>query len=512
VLSLRNPHGGSHSRSGAARLRAAGAAALWVLCLEACALNDPPTTEAVQGEAIGKVDLERGWSAPAGATGQIADDWLASFGDPQLEALVAEAIAGNPDLRISAARVEQAAGYAKKAGAALLPAVDLLGRGSTKLGQDLGTGLSGGILSAVWELDLWGRIRYGRRAAQGSYASAVADNEYARQSIAAMTARTWFTATETLLEGRLGDETVQFSEQLATLARQRQEVGVGDERDVVLAEANLNSYRDAVQQIRLAHDQSLRALEVLLGRYPAAELQARPDLPELPGTVPPGMPLQMLERRPDLIAAERRVAAAFDRVGEAKAAKLPQLSLTGTVGAITSEVLQLKDDFENPVAGLGATLLAPLYRGGSLQADVEIRQGEQKQAVAEYARSALNAISEVENALAAARTLGEREQILQAAVAQYGRALELEEIGYRVGKADLRSVLERQLALYGARLALLRVQSEQLIQRINLHLALGGSFQAPSDAAQATATVAGPALSASAPSPRPATAEQSMTQ
>jgi outer membrane protein TolC len=216
----------------------------------------------------------------------------------------------------------------------------------------------------------------------------------------------------------------------------------------------------------------------------------------------------MLERRPDMIAAERRVAAAFDRVGEAKAAKLPQISLTGTVGAITSEVLQLKDSFSNPVAGLGATLLAPLYRGGALQADVEIREGERKQAVAEYARSALNAINEVENALAAARTLSEREQILQAAVTQYGRALELEEIGYRVGKTDLRSVLDRQLALYGARVALLRVQSEQLIQRVNLHLALGGSFQIAADSTQATAAVVAPLPASAAAPPHPATPEQ----
>jgi NodT family efflux transporter outer membrane factor (OMF) lipoprotein len=496
---------GRRTRIGIAKPLAMGRAVflamLVALMSTGCPLKAPPTTEDVQKEAIVNVDSTRQWSAPAPTTGPVADDWIATFQDAQLDTLVGEAIAGNPDLRISAARVEQAAGYAKKAGAALLPAVDILARGSTKLGQDLGTGLSGGILSAVWELDLWGRIRYGKRAAGGAYASAVADNEYARQSIAAMTARTWFTATETLLESQLGNETVQSSQKLAELAGQRLDVGAGDERDVLLAEANANTYRDAVQQIGLAHEQSLRALEVILGRYPAAELQTRADLPKLPGPVPAGQPLEMLERRPDMIAAERRVAAAFDRVGEAKAAKLPQLSLTGTVGAITSEVLQLKDSFSNPVAGVGATLLAPLYRGGALQADVEIREGERKQAVAEYARSALNAISEVENALAASRTLAEREQILQTAVTQYGRALELEEIGYRVGKTDLRSVLDRQLVLYGARVALLRVQSEQLIQRVNLHLALGGSFQIPADSAQATAAVIAPAVPASTASP-----------
>jgi outer membrane protein TolC len=191
------------------------------------------------------------------------------------------------------------------------------------------------------------------------------------------------------------------------------------------------------------------------------------------------MPLEMLERRPDLVAADHRVAAAFNRVGEAKAARLPTLSLNGSGGYITSNVLELKDDYENPSAGVGASLVAPIYTGGARKTQVDVRTSEQKQAVAEYARMALRAIGEVEEALAAAQTLHEREGILENAVSLNRRALELEQSSFRVGRSDMRSVLARQMALNAAQVLLLRVRSEQLTQRVNLHLALGGSFEEP---------------------------------
>jgi outer membrane protein TolC len=218
---------------------------------------------------------------------------------------------------------------------------------------------------------------------------------------------------------------------------------------------------------------------LFLGRYPAAELAARHELTRLPGDIPAGLPLQMLERRPDLVAAERRVAAAFNRVGEAKAAKLPRIILSANVAAIESDILQLKDDFENPTGGVGAKLIAPIYQGGALKTQVKIRTLEQKEAVAQYAQFALRALGDVENALAAAQTLTDRETTLKQVVLENQRALELAQTSFRVGLGDLRAVQQQQLSVHSARLALLRLQSEQLAQRVNLHLALGGSFEPP---------------------------------
>src|SRR4029077_9506677 len=129
---------------------------------------------------------------------------------------------------------------------------------------------------------------------------------------------------ETWLQLQIAEDMVKAAQDLVTLAEKRRQVGSGTEQDVALARATVGNLQDAAVQARLAYEQTLRALELLLGRYPAAELQARLDLPALPGPVPAGLPLEMLERRPDMVAADRRVAAAFNRVGEAKAARLPR--------------------------------------------------------------------------------------------------------------------------------------------------------------------------------------------
>lgn len=463
---------------------------LSVMFMMGCATKAPPTPSEIRQQSgpFSAITLTNAWKAGATAAGSVADNWLASFGDIQLNALVEEAMTNNPDLRISATRVEQAAQYVELAKASLRPAVNLLGIGGLNAaGGDISSALQGISLGASWEPDLWGRMRYGRNAYQATYASAQADFEFGRQSLAATMAKGWFTATETWLQLQIAGDMVKASQELLTLAEKRWKIGAGNEQDVSLARASLGVYQDAAKQVRQAHEQTLRAVELLLGRYPAAELQARHDLPAFPGPVPSGLPLEMLERRPDMVAAERRVAAAFNRVGEAKAARLPRIILNANVGAIQSDVLELKEDFENPTAGAGAKLVAPIYDGGALKTQVAIRTLEQKEAVAQYARLALRAIGDVENTLAAGYTLSERDRLLQGALADNERALSLVKGSYRIGKADLRAVQQQHLNVYAARLALLRVQSEQLSQRANLHLVLGGQFESASAVASAGA-------------------------
>ncbi|HZF14411.1 MAG TPA: efflux transporter outer membrane subunit [Steroidobacteraceae bacterium] len=450
-----------------------------MLLIAGCKTLDPPSSDEVrtQSGAFGNMTLNEAWKAGA-AAGPVADNWLATFDDAQLNSLVTEALANNADLRVTAVRVEQAAQYVELANSAMRPAVTILGTGGVNMGG--GDALKAISLGASWEPDLWGRIRYGRNAYRESYASAQSDFEYARQSLAATMAKSWFTASETSLQLEIAEEMVKSAEALVSLAQKRRQIGPGSDQDIALASATLGSFQDAEKQVRLADGQARRALELLLGRYPGAEIQARRDLPALPGPIPAGLPLEMLERRPDLIAAERRVAAAFNRVGEAKAARLPSITLNANIAALSSDILQLKDDFSNPTGGVGARLVAPIYQGGALNTQVEIRTLEQKEAAADYARLALRALGDVENTLAAANSLEDREQILKRIVSDNQHALDLVQSSQRIGRSDLRAVNQQQLGVDSARLALLRVQSEQLSQRVNLHLVLGGSFeQAP---------------------------------
>ena len=453
---------------------------LGAILFAGCRTKSPPTRAEIhqQSGTLTNLVLTNAWKAAPLSTNAIKDNWLATFGDLQLDALVFEALSNNPDLRVTSVRVEKAGQYVEVAKAALRPAVNLVGTGGLNMGGgDISSALQGASLGVSWEPDLWARLRYGRNAAQADYASVHADFEFGRQSLAATVAKSWFTASETSLQLVIADDMVKSAQELVTLAEKRQQIGPGSEQDVVLARANLGNFQDTAKQVQLAHQQTLRALELLLGRYPAAELKARNDLPELPGPVPAGLPLEMLERRPDMVAADRRVAAAFNRVGEAKAARLPRIILNANIAAIESDIVKLNNDFQNPTAGAGARLVAPIYQGGALKTQVEIRTIEQKEAVAQYASLALRSLGDVENAIAAGATLAERDRLLQHAVADNQRALELAQTSYRIGGSDLRAVQQQQLNVYAARLTLLRVQSEQLAARVNLHLALGGSFE-----------------------------------
>lgn len=454
---------------------AAAVTALLVATTAACALKKPPDAAAIKAEALPKVAVPDKWVAGAPGPGAVVDNWLLTFNDPQLTAAVAEAIANNADLRVAATRVEQALLYARLAGAQLYPSVDLLARTGLKMSGD-NSGLKGALLSMTWEIDLWGRVRYGRAAAVADARASEADFEYARQSLAAVVARSWFLATEAGLQAEVARITIRSSEDLVRLAQTRAQVGVGNDEEIYVARASLGTYRDALRELELSQANAIRALELLLGRYPAAAAAVRAQLPGQPPGVPAGLPSELLERRPDVVAAERRVAAAFNRVGEAKAARLPSISLTAGVSAISSDLFVLKEH-DNPVWNLGARLLMPIYRGGALKTQVEIRTAEQKQAVANYASIGLRAFGEVESALAAEIAAHEREQILIETLSNNQRALEVVQTQYRVGSTDLRYVNQRQLALNSTQAALVRMQSEQRVQRVNLHLALGGSFE-----------------------------------
>ena len=467
-------------------LRVAVASACLAAGLVGCAVKPPPASEAVRKDALQGTEVRATWAATNEATadanaGRIDDYWLATFNDAQLTALVSEAIAKNPDLRATAARVEQSAAYASSARAALLPWVNLLGTGGIKAGggSDLTSALQGAMLGVSWEPDLWGRLRYGRNAADESYASAQADYEFARQSLAAQVARSWFAAIETKLQLDAAESMATSSRALVSLAQDRLRIGNGSDRDVSLAQAALGTMEDTARQAELAHTQAVRSLEILVGRYPAAELEVATRLTDMPGPVPVGMPLDMLERRPDIIAAERRVAAAFNRVGEAKAARLPTIRLNASIAALSSDVLTLQDDYDNPSGGAGGTLFAPLYQGGNLTAQVELRTAEQKEAVARYGSQVLRALGDVENALAASQILARRVALLGQVVSDQQKALEYEQASYRVGRADMRAVQQQQQQVQAAQINYLRARSDELSQRVNLHLVLGGSFAEP---------------------------------
>jgi len=448
-------------------------AAALAVAVAGCALDKPPTAADLQKDGLAHAAVPPAWKG-GGPADPVTGRWVESFNDPALSALVDEALLYNSDLRASAARVEEAAAYLRVASAPLLPSIGVVGTYSGTASSG-GSGLNAIFLNASLELDIWGRLRYGEAAGLAQADAVAADFAYARQSLAAMVAKSWFVAVEAGLQRAIVADALRSSEDLLRMAKERLRVGAGNELEVDDASANVGSYRDILRQADLSRDQALRALEVLLGRYPATEVVVAAGLAPMPGPVPVGLPSQLLERRPDVIAAERRVAISFNQVGEAKAAMLPRISLTAGGSSISSDLFVLKDR-HNPVWGLGANLFAPLYQGGALRAQVDVRTAEQKAAMAAYASAGLRSFAEVESALAAENALRDRAALLDATVRDNERAVERARVQYQVGSTDLRSVEQRQLALFSVRTTQLQVQSQRLAQRVNLHLALGGSF------------------------------------
>jgi NodT family efflux transporter outer membrane factor (OMF) lipoprotein len=445
---------------------------LAIVFLPACkSAAPPPTTEEVLKEALPKTtEIPEGFKAAEFVdTGEVDDGWIKSFGDAELVELVDEAMRNNLDLRIAATQIDAAAAAAVQAGARLKPTLDLAvgaaGSGTSSAGS--GDAIVG--LSSTWEIDVWGKLASGAAAAEASLAATQANYEFARQSLAATTSKSWFIATQARMLVDLSQEFVALYRETLELVEVKHEVGQVTMQDVHLARADLASAEEALRQAQSADKQARRSLELLLGHYPGAEIEARSELPPLPPAVPVGLPAELLERRPDLIAAEDQVAAAFYLAEQAEAAKLPSIALTGSVGYSSSA-----SDF---VFDLGAGLFAPLFRGGALEAQVDAADAQQRAAIAAYGQAVLNAFEEVEGAITDGRLFEEREEYLKIVLEENMGAWEMAKDQYEEGKVDLLSMLLMQARVIGAKTALVGIRNDQLINRANLHLALGGSFE-----------------------------------
>ena len=441
----------------------------FALIAASCAtqLEEAPTSDEVLAEALPDTEIAAEWSAPAGDTGSVDDDWLKSFNDQQLEEVVAEALRiQNPNMRILASQVDRAEAAARLAGAALKPNVGLASGISENLDEGgPGTSVSGSTVAISWEADVWGRVQAGANAAVENLRATVADFEFARQSLAANVAKSWYLAIELQGQEDLALEVVDIRKELLKVVETREELGVVSVQDVYLARSDLDSAENVVRQTVAGQRESRRALEVLIGRYPGAQIEIAPKLVPVPPPISTGLPSQLLERRPDLIAADRRVAREFFLTEEARLAHLPRFSLTLGAG------------FGDVISSLTAGLVAPLYTGGALEAQLDGATASQQAAIAAYGAAALNAFEEVETALTNEKLLAEREVFLQSIVNNEYKAYEIERIRYDEGATDILSVLQIQSRWIAGRIALLRLQNQRLAQRINLHLALGGSFE-----------------------------------
>ena len=375
--------------------------------------------------------------------------------------------------------MERSHALARRAGAALKPTVDVIAGGAAAGGV---TGDSPVVsaydvgIQAGWELDVWGRVRAGRQAAVLSAEAVEADYRFSQHSLSAAVASAYLVAIEAGLQTELTRRTYDNLVEIHRITSIQYENGDVSADQVALARADMASAEAGLAGAEGAQRDALRALELLLGRYPGAELEVRDSLPAVPAPPPAGVPSEILERRPDLIAAERRVAAAFNLLDEAKAAQLPRIALTAT-GGVSSESLEGLVEPSNIQWALGANLLAPIFQGGALKAQVDVATADQQAAIAAYGQAALSAFREVESGLDQIAVLARRNASLAVAAEQSKEALRIYQVRHEEGDVDPIEVLLVQSQAVGAESSLINAERARLEQWVNLNLALGGSWE-----------------------------------
>ncbi len=438
-----------------------------------------------------KLEIPETWTASAAKTdaGIVSEHWWRDFGDPGLEAIVEQALEHNTDLLVAAARLQQAEAAARIAGADLKSQLGVGIAGSRRKQNFVGFPIPGGedrvltttstnygvSLELSWEIDLWGRLSAQAREGLANYQASRADLAAVRLSIAAQTAKAWFALAEARQQVLLAEQMVDSFDRSAAQVRRRFERGIRPSLDLRLALSQLATAEASLDTRHRQLDLTARQLEVLVGRYPGRDLQIPEQLIETPAPIPSGLPADLVSRRPDLTAAERRLVAADQRFRIARASLYPRLSLTASGGTSSNQLEDLvKGNFS--IWSLLGNLTAPLFQGGRLRAGVDLAQAGIDENLFLYVGTALRAYAEVEFALAAEKLLADRVDHLGEASRQSLAAQSQAEARYRSGLNDYITVLESQRRYFEAQSAHIAGRRERLDNRVDLYLALGGGF------------------------------------
>jgi len=461
------------------RLGRTAATAIAVAMLGACAsLQDPPSP------APGAAASMPGHWAEDSASGAIplSRDWWNGFGSVELSGLVEGALAANPDLAIAAERIRQAEAQVRIAGASLFPALNL-GADTSRHesrppgGQWRGESSSGLGLSASYEVDLWGGIAAGVRSTEWSLRASRFDRETVRLTLVSGVAGGYFQLLA--VRGRLAitNENLGTAERVLALVEARFRNGAVTPLDVARQRSAVLSQRASIPPLQAQESQTLYALAILIGKAPQNFGAAGPPIGAIsvPG-VTPGIPADLLVRRPDIAAAEAQLQAANANVATARAELLPRISLTGSAGLASGVLLNV---LNAPTAALslGAGLAQSIFDAGRLRAQVEITASRERELVEGYRRVILAALADVETALAAGARTAQQETLQAQVVVEAREAQRIAEVRYREGVDDLISVLDAQRTLFQAQDQVAQVRLARLQASVALYKALGGGWR-----------------------------------
>lgn len=428
------------------------------------------------------------WAASNHAKGGVDRAWVSRYKDNTLNQLVAEAVTSNPDMKVASERVKQAQQTARLAGASskVQSSIGLDGQRSKTVfvgfpfGGSQITNFFGVDWTASWEPDIWGRVRAGVAASVADAQSVELDRKAAESSLAARVCIAWFNLCEANQQSILAGEAYDVRKRTLESIRSKFELALSDEggnsSDLRLAETDLATSLANKAQREGEVDAAKRQLELLLGRYPSGIIKGRTSLPKLPARPPAGLPSELLMRRPDIIAAERRYTSAGIRIKEARRAVYPSFSLTGSTGTTTDQLSQVLSS-RFGVWSIGSNITQSLLTGGRVKGEIITRTSREREALAELHSTVLTAFGEVESALAADHWLAKRITEMQKALRLAEDAAKSAESDFADGNVDAIVILTAQTRRIEIASAVVTLRRMQLDNRVNLHLALGGAFQ-----------------------------------
>jgi NodT family efflux transporter outer membrane factor (OMF) lipoprotein len=423
--------------------------------------------------------VKSNWSRPPATTVSAAETisptWWQQFGDPYLNSLVAKAVAGNFDLKIAAARIEVASAQIAEAHAGALPTVDIAAGSSLQKTSgrvfskqfDLGTRVS-------WDIDVWGKVAKGVQAQTAEFRATEADWRAGYLQIVSDVATTYFQILQLDEQIQQQQRALAKNEQILGIYETMSSNGLIPDTQVLRQGAENNRLTKDLLELRRSRDVTENALATLLG-VPAGEFKVQPDRLQdrvkVPA-VPAGLPLDLLARRPDVVAAEFRVLEAHDLMGQARLAQLPSVSLTSQAG---TGAFNLADLFKSFTVGFMPSINLPALNPG-IKAHVKTTEAEIKVAEEDYRRTVIAAFEEVENALINLEAHRRQKEELQKQVDQLQVVSDQTAGQLEIGVASQLDVFENERSLLTAQLALLASHEQVLSDTVTLYKALGGGW------------------------------------
>jgi multidrug efflux system outer membrane protein len=427
------------------------------------------------------LDLPPAYRGPSGDGASLgAADWRSVFGDPRLQALIATALAQNMDLQLAEARIREGQAGVVIARSGALPGL-ALGLATTPTARTPGesftsTFTGAGLLN--WEIDLWGRIARNTEAARGDLGALQAARDGARVSLIAQVASLYYQLAAARETQAITRSSIELQAESLRVLSRRQTAGLVSMAEVRQSEAQLTATTallpDLVRQVAALEN----ALSVLISQPPGRIESSGTDAP-LPVSLPAGLPSELVERRPDLLAAEQQLIAANARVGAAKAAMLPSLSITGTFGRISTELHRLLGNGAASVSSIGPNLSQKLYAGGALDAAHAAAVSRLDQALIAYRHAGLVALQDVSDALIAYEQAGTRLDSQGLRTVSQREALRLVNKRFDAGVVSFLEVLDAQRQLLAAETDLVNSRLSRQLALVQFYRALGGGWSAP---------------------------------